>query len=89
MNGSQWCERHWSPVRLGQSGLGPAVNGIALSMSVTQEILVEVSRRGGEPNDPVRCNAIIQELSPLCCFLGDEKMQALTLAATTIRGAVS
>lgn len=82
----QWCDRHWAPVRLGMAGLGPQVNGLLLTTMVMQEILGEVQRRGGEPHDPARCNAIIAELLPICCFLGDVRMQELVFRATTSRG---
>lgn len=74
----QWCEKHWDPVRRDRT-----INGVYLTLLVTESFLAD--ERVGEFCTPKGENVAKIELlnqavirfSPLCCFLGDEKMSEL------------
>ena len=79
----QWCDRHWAPLRAGvEAGTH---NGLIATPVLMEELLhdAEFERRtgvvaGGDRIDAAILNAVVSELAPICCYLGDEKMQEIT-----------
>lgn len=75
----QWCHRHWQTV------IDRDLNGIMLALRVFQTFVEndQILREAGyDPEtetkaDGEKLNALIETHSPVCCFLGDEKMEEL------------
>jgi hypothetical protein len=75
----QWCEKHWQPYQEGN------LNGLAATMLMMQS-LVEDERfqrtcgRNPETGELAKVellNEVLEQISPACCFLGDEKMESI------------
>jgi hypothetical protein len=67
-----WCPHHLGPFRIGW----PAGAGVAMvklfQAFVADERVTEMA--GG---DAFRLAAVVHEHSPLCCFVGDEALEAI------------
>lgn len=65
--GEQWCARHWAPCPLLHgNGIGAAADLISRFINAHPGI-----------NGPTEMQAKMEELSPLCCWLGDQEMYDL------------
>ena len=67
----RWCERHWSPCP------GEGLNGILVTVRLAEEFVDDpriVEFTQGRAAD---LNRAVDHFAPLCCFLGDERMEAL------------
>lgn len=75
-----WCERHWSVVRD-----DPSINGVLASILLIQYLLNDDSFTrlcGYDPDagtkaDIGRANEEMERIGPICCYLGDDRMQQL------------
>lgn len=65
----QWCRRHWAPC--------PAfgANGIGAAMEMMQVFVSEIKPPGA--SSPSALNRELAKASPVCCYLGDERMYEL------------
>lgn len=75
----QWCEAHWQPYR---ESKGNGLLATVLLMQATLEdpaFMLEArtmyGRPGRVPTDVM--NTVLTRHSPICCYLGDEKLAAI------------
>ena len=79
----QWCEKHWAPVR--EAVLAGKVNGIEASIYVFTALTwhEDFQERCGGDSSPAMMTKITEEISPICCYLGDGAI-SVALAASTV-----
>jgi hypothetical protein len=86
---TNWCSRHLEPFR------EKWPHGAATAMMFLLHLFVRDDRTlkmaGYNPDtgmtaNPEHLNALILKCSPLCCFVGDEKMQEITEQALSGQG---
>lgn len=68
----QWCERHWAVIRDDES-----INGIHASILLMQAFINKpgvAEEAGGKAE---KLNEIMGRHSPVCCWLGEDAMQAI------------
>lgn len=76
----QWCEKHWAVVRDDRS-----INGLLAAVLLMEYLLEDdafMRRCGYDPQtgakaQPERINAEMAKIGPICCYLGEERMQQL------------
>lgn len=81
-----WCDRHWQPYREGKAP------GIVATMLLFQHFVdsEDVQRKcgwnpeTGQMASTERLQQVSQELSPICCYLGDTVMDQIFLEAATM-----
>ena len=71
--GNIWCPRHWAPCPV------EGRNGLVASLLVTQELQREAP---SNLNSAAAINRWAEKHSPVCCYLGDERMSAIWEQAT-------
>lgn len=77
----QWCDDHWAIVRKGCDD--STMNGLVATVKLMDELMNDerfVEKTGGDARAEVM-NAVVAEVSPVCCFLGDEVMKRVYEAA--------
>lgn len=73
-----WCDRHLEPFREDwPSGAGVAMLRLFDAVVQDERIAAAAPKNAkGEPKTE-SLNAVLLEHSPLCCFIGDERMKAI------------
>lgn len=83
-DGQGWCRRHYAPITaIGDPAQRDAVSRLA-SLDLMVSFASELRHRAAPLPVPARhLPALIRELAPLCCWLGDGTTQAIIIAAQT------
>lgn len=68
---TDWCERHWNIV------LSRNLNGIAASMLMMQALLANKDFMTKCERDAANMNRVKTGIAPICCYLGDDKMEEI------------
>ena len=77
-----WCRRHWAPLA---SITDPDLRAMAQRLASLELMVVfaaEVRRRVAPLPVPAhKLTALVRALTPVCCYVGDGKVQEIILAA--------
>lgn len=82
-----WCTHHWSRVVNDES-----INSVFAAFRLVTRVL-EMDRfyllaysegKHGEKTDVARINTVLSEISPICCWLGDDEFALLLIEAREI-----
>ena len=69
---SQWCDKHWEPFKNGS--LARTHNGILSTILLITALFEDKTFVIYVGKKTELINTKMREISPLCCYLGDEKM---------------
>jgi len=79
-----WCRRHHAPITAIEDPAERACVIRLASLDLMVSFAAELRHRAEPLPVPARyLRALIAELAPLCCWLGDETTQAIIIAAQT------
>lgn len=73
-----WCPRHLEPFRIGwPGGAGVAMVRLAEAALSDERIAAAAPHTADGQAKAESLDAVLLEYSPLCCFVGEEKMQVI------------
>lgn len=73
-----WCARHLEPFRSDwPGGAGVAMMRLFDAAVADERIVAAVPKAAGGKGRTEALDGVLLEFSPLCCFLGDERMEPI------------
>jgi hypothetical protein len=73
-----WCHEHLHPLKAKwPKGAMGAMLGLVNAIMADERIIAAAPKDGDGQAQVTAMNAVLREHSPLCCFLGDEKVKEI------------
>jgi hypothetical protein len=76
-----WCRRHWAPVTCIADPVQREVTARLASLDMMVSAAGKIRATRMPDVNPMRLTQVLKERAPVCCWLGDNEMWTILLAA--------